>query len=410
MSNDNSRHTLEPFKIAVSQAVLDDLARRLRATRWAPDWNNEDELYGMSTAYLRPLAEYWADGFDWRTVEAELDIFAHYRVEIDRAPIHFLREPGRGPAPIPIILLHGWPWTFWDWSKVVRPLADPASFGGDPADAFDVVVVSLPGFGFSTPLKQADLTFVGMADRFHTLMTEVLGYPKYAAAGSDYGALISGQLGHKYAAHLYGIFLGHDLVLTLMQGERPWELPASMIPPGASPELRASVVRFMRTYASHRAVHQLEPQTLALGLNDSPVGMLAWLLQRWKKWSDPKADFEKVFPPDHILTNATIYWVNQAFGSSVRIYQNTNRYPWTPSHDRTPLIEAPAGFNFLLGDTYPPGVKTPEERIAFFENGPTRPWYNPVHVAAHEQGGHFGPWENPQSFIDGIRTTFQGLR
>jgi hypothetical protein len=183
-----------------------------------------------------------------------------------------------------------------------------------------------------------------------------------------------------------------------------------MIPKDASPELRADLLNSYRTYASHVAVHMLDAQTLTHALNDSPVGMLAWLLQRWKKWSDRYGDFEAVFPRDHILTNATIYWANQAIGSSIRVYPNTNRYPWKPSHDRTPVVEAPAGFTFLCGDAYPPGVHTPEERIAAFENGPTRSWFNPVHVDAHMKGGHFGPWENPDAFIDGIRATFRPLR
>ncbi|GGK71664.1 multidrug MFS transporter [Sphaerisporangium melleum] len=411
MSDNGTGRALERFSIDVPQEALDELRARLKATRFAADPGNEEEYYGVSTAYLKPLVEYWADGFDWRAVERALNTFTHHRVEIDGTPVHFLREPGKGPAPIPIILSHGWPWTFHDWSKVVRPLADPAAFGGDPADAFDVIVPSLPGFGFSTPQTKPDMNYWKIADIFHILMTDVLGYGKYAAGGADYGALVTSQLGHKYGPHIHGLHFGTDMIPGIFQHDRFWDLTGgNTIPADASPRLREDLLLFDKTYASHVAVHMLDAQTLTHGLNDSPAGMLAWLLQRWKKWSDRFGDFEEVFPRDHILTNATIYWVNQAIGSSIRSYRNTVRYPWKPEHDRQPQIEPPAGFTFLLGDVYPPGVRTAEERIAAFEHGPTRGWFNPIHVNAHQKGGHFGPWENPEAFIGDIRATFRKLR
>lgn len=341
MNPANSDTQLEPFTIHVSQDVLDDLRARLRATRFAPDPGNDYEVYGLSTGYLKPLVEYWADGFDWRAAEARINGFAHHRVDVGGTPVHFIREPGNGPAPIPLLLMHGWPWTFWDWSKVIRPLADPAASGGDPADAFDVIVPSLPGFGFSTPLASAQESYVSMADRFHTLMTGTLGYEKFAVGGADYGALVGAQLGHKYASSLYGIHLGNEMALGMFSGDRYWDLTGGRTTEGASTEMRADVINFFDTYASHVAVHMLDGQTITHGLNDSPAGMLAWILRRWKKWSDQNGVFEDAFPVDHILTNATIYWVNQAIGSSIRAYKNANLYPWTPSHDRQPSVEAP---------------------------------------------------------------------
>ena len=402
-------HDLEPYVIDVADDVLDDLNTRLKATRWSRDPDNEDFYYGISTGYLRPLVEYWIDGFDWRRAERKINEFTHHRVEIDGTPVHFIRQPGSGPAPIPIILSHGWPWTFWDYSKVIRPLADPATFGGDPADAFDVIVPSLAGFGFSTPTR-GDMNFWKMAELWHSLMTETLGYQRYAAGGSDYGALVTGQLGHKYAKHLYGIHLGQDLPLNLFNGELYWDMTAGHTIPDDTPDaLRADILRFYHTYASHVAVHMLDAQTLTHGLNDSPVGMLAWLLERWHHWSDKNGDFDEAFPRDHVLTNAMIYWVNQAIGSSIRSYPNAHRYPWQPSHDRQPAIEAPAGFTFLSGDAYPPGTDV-SSRVEAFENGPTRQWFNPVYAKAHVKGGHFVPWENPDALIDDIRATFRGLR
>lgn len=187
---------LEPFTIAIADEVLDDLRARLRATRFAPDPDNEDETYGLSTAYLKPLVQYWADGFDWRAAEAGLNAVTQHRLDVGGTPVHFVHEHGRGPAPIPLLLMHGWPWTYHHYSKVIGPLTDPAAHGGDPADAFDVVIPSLPGFGFSTPLTNPRENYASMADRLHTLMTGVLGYAKYGVGAADYGALVGARLGH----------------------------------------------------------------------------------------------------------------------------------------------------------------------------------------------------------------------
>jgi pimeloyl-ACP methyl ester carboxylesterase len=399
--------TLETFTVDVPEETVTDLRRRLRATRWDADPDNADSYYGISTAILRDLVDYWVDGFDWRAQEAAINAFPQHRVEVGGHPVHFVRQPGRGPDPVPLILSHGWPWTFWDWSKVIGPLADPAAYGGDPADAFDVVVPSLPGFGFSTPAPP-DTNFWKIADTWHTLMTDVLGYPRFAAAGSDYGSLVTAQLGHKYAADLVGIHLGMDLPLDRYDSELYWG-GGRGIPEGASPELRAGWMRYFETYASHFSAHMLDGQTLTHALADSPVGMLAWLLQRWRKWSDPNVGFEEVFTPDHVLTNATLYWATETIGSSIRVYRNGVRYPWRPSHDRTPAVEAPAGFTFLAGDAYPPGA-TAENRVALFEQGPTRKWFAPVLVEVADRGGHFTGWENPEAVIQGIRATLRPLR
>ena len=176
---------MERFTIDVEQSVLDDLKRRIRDTRWPPRVAGLGWDYGFDQDYLRELADSWLD-YDWRAEEARINGFAHYRATIDDVPIHFIREPGKGPAPVPLVLTHGWPWTFWDMQKVIRPLADPAAYGGDPADAFEVIVPSLPGFAFSTPLPHPGINSVVTADLWEKLMTEVLGFPRYAAAGADW--------------------------------------------------------------------------------------------------------------------------------------------------------------------------------------------------------------------------------
>ncbi|MGK5638651.1 epoxide hydrolase family protein [Streptomyces sp. URMC 126] len=401
------------FTIEVPQAELDDLRARLRATRFAPDLDNEDEKYGLSTAYLRRLVELWADGFDWRAAEKRLNTaYTHHRLDIGGTPVHFVREPGTGPAPTPLILTHGWPWTFLDWTRVLGPLADPAAHGGDPSDAFEVIIPSLPGFGFSTPLTNGRENYVDMADRFHTLMTETLGHERYAVCGSDYGALVAAQLAHRYPESVIGVHLGMPAPLPAFQGYRYWDITGGQdIPDGASPQLVADLEGLRDTLASHLAVHCLDAQTLTHGLNDSPAGMLAWILKRWKSWSDQSAVFEDVYPDEHILTTATIYWVTQSIGSSIRAYKNAHLYPEPKDRWSTPAITVPTGFTFHLGDHSSPGIDTPEQYEAAIRHGMTPHVYGDLrHVNVHQRGGHFGPFENPDAWTGDIRQTFRPLR
>ncbi|MEV0379056.1 epoxide hydrolase [Nonomuraea sp. NPDC050643] len=399
---------LEPEPIHVPDDVLDDLRQRLELTRWPQDVGNEDWRYGVNGAYLRELVDYWRTGYDWRKAEAAINAYEHYRVEVEGVPVHFMRKPGVGPRPTPLILTHGWPWTFWHWSKVVDPLADPAAYGGDPAEAFDVIVPSFPGFGFSAPLTgRPDMNFWKVADLWHVLMTRTLGHAKYAAAGCDVGAMVTGQLGHKYADELHGIHIGSGQMLTLFNGDRAWDLSGGRpIPDGLPADVHARVVALERRFAVHLAAHMLAPSTLAYGLSDSPAGMLAWILERWVTWSDNGGDIETVFTKDDLLTHAMIFWAGNTIGSSIRTYANNNRYPWTPSHDRRPPIEAPTGITFV-GHENPPGVST-AQRVDHFVASDRAAWYNHVNLTAHDRGGHFIPWEIPDAWVDDLRRTFRG--
>jgi pimeloyl-ACP methyl ester carboxylesterase len=405
-----AKFPLSPTPIHVPDDVLDDLRQRLALTRWPVDADNEDWSYGVEGRYLRELVEYWRDGYDWRKAEAAINAYEHYRVEVEGVPVHFMRKAGVGPNPTPLILTHGWPWTFWHWSKVIDQLADPGAHGGDPAEAFDVIVPSFPGFGFSTPLQDnPDMNFWKVADLWHTLMTETLGYAKYAAAGCDVGALVTGQLGHKYADELYAIHIGSGQMLSMFGGDRAWDVSGGRpIPDGLPPDVYARIIEMERRFAVHLAAHVLEPSTLAVGLSDSPAGMLAWILQRWVKWSDNGGDIETVFTKDELLTHAMIFWVTNSIGTSIRTYANNNRYPWTPSHDRRPEIEAPTGITFI-GYENPPGVST-EQRIESFLASERGTWYNHVNLTVHDQGGHFIPWEIPDLWIDDLHRTFRGRR
>ncbi|MBO1416065.1 epoxide hydrolase family protein [Streptomyces sp. FH025] len=406
---DTAPFPLSPTPIHVPDEVLDDLRDRLARTR-LPLGEPDDPSYGVPRARLADLLTYWRDGYDWRRAEAAINAYENYTVTVDGTPVHFLRRAGVGPRPVPLILSHGWPWTFWHWSKVIDPLADPGAHGGDPADAFDVIVPSLPGFGFPGPLTgHPDLTFVQVADLWHSLMTRTLGYGRYAAGGCDIGALVCGQLGHKYAGALYGIHIGSGQRLDFLSGDRAWSITQGRPLPDDLPDgIRERALALERRFAVHLTTHMLEPATLAAGLSDSPAGLLAWLLARWDGWSEHDGDVEKVFSRDDLLTHATVYWANNAIGSSIRYYANIDRHPWRPSHDRWPVVEAPTGITFV-GYENPPGVST-DRRVQSFLDSDRAAWYNHVNLTAHERGGHFIPWENPGAWVDDLRRTFRSRR
>ena len=390
---------VEAFRVEVAEAALDDLRHRLKSTRWPDDFANDDWLYGTNATYLRELVDYWIDGYDWRRREREINEFDHYRVDIEGSPIHFIREPGQGPKPIPLILTHGWPWTFWDLNKIIRPLADPASFGADRDDAFEVIVPSLPGFGFSTPLLQPGINFWRTADMWHSLMTQTLGFERFGAQGGDWGALVTAQLGHKYAASLIGIHLTNLVPLTLFNHQRPWDITAGAMVSNELPEAEQQMqLAQQRRIASHVAVQVLDPQTLAYGLHDSPVGLLAWLVERRFTWGDCNGDVESRFSKDHLLTTAMLYWVTNSFVTSARYYAEAAHNPWRPSHDRSPVVEVPAGATYLGNDVGRGAI--PEVREDF----------DLRYERSHPSGGHFAPAEEPEVVINDIRETFRPLR
>lgn len=392
------RAKAEPFTINIPDSELEELRRRLRATRWPHDYANADWSYGTPVAWLRELVDYWLNEYDWRAVEREMNAFSHYRVKIDDVPIHFIREPGRGPNPIPIILTHGWPWTFWDFHKVIRPLADPASYGGDPRDAFDVIVPSLPGFGFSGPHSRTGINFWSTADLWHKLMTEVLGYERFAAHGGDWGALVSGQLGHKYASSLHGIHVALVAPLTLFTRDRPWDIMGSILTPDMPADLRTALIALDKRIAAHVTVHILDPQGLSYGMHDSPVALAAWLLERRRAWSDCDDVIENAFSRDFLITTVMIYWLTQTFVTSVRYYAEAARHQWQPVHDRVPVVEAPTGVTLLPNDR------------ASFPGGPPEGLYNLHYAAIAPRGGHFSAAEAPEQIVQDIRATFRDLR
>lgn len=388
----------EPFTIEFPDAALDDLARRLALTRFAPDPGNESGRYGMSTEHLRRLIEHWRHEYDWRMQEKKLNDLPHARVVLNGIPIHFVHVRGRGPDPHPLLMSHGFPWTFWDFHRVVGPLTDPAAHGGDPADSFDVVIPSLPGFALSTPMPRAGVSFLDTAELWVQLM-DVLGYDRFGAQGGDWGALITAQLGHKHADRLTGV---HFTSVGAMPGAwsrpRPWNLLQRAYD-AAAPENRDAVVAWEQRRIGHIAPQVAHPQTLAHAMHDSPAGLLAWLTERRVRWMDPAQELGTVFPDEFLITSSMLYWLTDSFANAARFYHEAAAHRWQPSHDRQPLIEAPTGLS-IFPDDNPPGA-------TYDHLGEL---YHLVHVGKHDSGGHFGPMERPTEVVADIRATFRPLR
>jgi pimeloyl-ACP methyl ester carboxylesterase len=383
----------ERFEIAIPQSDIDDLRSRLAHTRFADDFANESWRYGVEGNYLRELVAYWHDAYDWRAVEADINSYPHHRVEIDDVPVHFMHVRGTGPAPLPLVLTHGWPWTFWDFHKVVRPLTDPASFGGDPADAFDLVVPSLPGYGFSSPLRRTGVSAAVTARLWVRLMREVLGYPRFGAHGGDWGALVSANIGHAFAEDVVGIHLSMPLVMTML----PYQVKPEDY--GAGEEgWHERMLSRLRMARSHVAVHRDDPQTLAWALNDSPAGLAAWIIERRRAWSDCDGDIERRFSKDDLLTAISIYWFTQTFHTSARYYAESFGGRPQLAHDRKPAIEAPTGVAVFPQDL----MLLPRALVAQHANL--------VHWTVMPRGGHFAALEEPELLAQDIREFFRPLK
>ena len=389
--------TYEPFNIEIPEEAISDLNKRLKRTRLASEFANDNWDFGTNGAYLQELLRYWEDGYDWRLHERAMNQYGNYKTTIDNIPIHFLYEKGKGPDPTPLILTHGWPWTFWDWEKVVGPLTDPAAFGGDPKDSFDVIVPSLPGFGFSTPLTATGINFWRSADLWVSLMRDVLGYDRFAAAGGDWGSLTTAQLGHKYGEHLIGVYLLLMAPLTLFNE------PLSSLPEESEfSEDEAGWYERNQNFfvdgSGYSAIQSTRPQTIAYAMNDSPAGLCAWLLEKRRSWSDCAGNVETRFTKDELLTGISIYWFTQSYGTTARYYYECTHNKWSASHGRHPVVEAPVGVGVYSGEAF------------FMPKSWAEQYYNLQHWTRMSPGGHFAPMEEPETLTVDIRKFFRSFR
>ena len=381
---------VRPFTIAVEDSVLEDLQQRLADTRWPDEIPNTGWDYGSNLAYLKELVEHWRTKFDWRAQEAKLNAFSHFKSEVDGLDIHFIHEKGKGPNPIPLVITHGWPSCFFEMTKIIPLLADPASHGGDAADSFDVVAPSLPGFGFSDHAQDRGMEVQRVAGMWNKLMTENLGYPKFAAQGGDIGSGVTARLGYAHADTLYGIHL------TSITRPTPYLGPGSRPVTDAEQALIVQRDKWFADEGGYNHIQGTKPQTLAYGLNDSPVGLAAWIVEKYRTWSDCGGDVEKSYTKDELLTIVTIYWVTQTISSSTRMYFENQKNLWAMEKDQK--VPAPAGMAMF-----------PQEI-----SKPPREWgersYDVRRWTEMHSGGHFAALEEPQLLAEEVRAFFRDFR
>ncbi|HVM64583.1 MAG TPA: epoxide hydrolase, partial [Acidimicrobiales bacterium] len=337
----------EPFGLAVADELLDDLADRVRRTRWTDAIPGSGWMFGADAGYLRKLADYWVDGFDWRAQERLLNArLPGYITELDGRRLHFAHVPGEGPRPMPLVLLHGWPGSFAEMYKVAPLLAGPAAHGGDARDAFHVVVPSLPGHGFSDAVLAPGFGADECAAIVRSVMVDVLGYPSFGAQGGDRGAFVATALGHQARDHVRGIHLN------LAGG-----IPARP-PDGEEAAWLDDQARWLADEGGYIAIQSTRPQTLAFALNDSPVGLLAWVVEKWRAWSDCDGDPERCFTPDELLTNVTLYWVTGTIRSSMHWYLEHRQRP--PVFVRPERVDVPTGVAVFPKEV----MRTPRSAVA----------------------------------------------
>ena len=386
--------TTEPFRVAVSDEALDDLKRRLQRTNWADDFANDDWSYGTNAAYLKELVTYWLETFDWRAQEAAINALPQYRTTIDGIPVHFVHCRGKGERPMPLIMSHGWPWTFWDFAKTIGPLTDPVAYGGDARDSFDVIIPSLPGFGFSSPLTTPGVNALRTADLWWTLMTQELGYRRFAVHGGDWGGFVTSQLAHKYPESVIGMQVLGGAPLDAF--DRP--LPsADQYAPEESGWFEKTA-HFFSKESGYSAIQSTKPQSLSFALVDSPVGLAAWLVEKRRAWSDCNGDVERRFSKDELLTSIMIYWVTRTIGTSARFYYESWKTPWVSAHADQPAVEPPAGFLKL------------EHDVCHWPRSTMEQFYNVQRWSHSDDGGHFAPAEVPNLVVSELRDFFRPLR
>jgi pimeloyl-ACP methyl ester carboxylesterase len=385
---------VQSFRINVPQATLDDLGTRLARTRWTDEVEGTQWDYGTNRAYMKELVEYWQQGYDWRKQEAKLNEYPQVRAKVDGMGIHFIHLRGKGPNPIPLILTHGWPDSFNRFRKVIPLLTNPEQFGGDPADSFDVIVPSIPGFGFSDRPRQRGMSLAHVAELWAKLMTNVLGYQRYAAAGGDFGSRVTRHLALAHPDQVLGIHLT-DIGFPRDSAFIPNLYALPDLTPAERQYLGATQQWFMME-GSYAAMQSTKPQTLAYGLNDSPVGLAAWIIEKFRSWSDSDGNIEKHYTKDELLTDIMIYWVTETINSSFHGY-----YEQTPAEMQLQpgqRIDVPTGVAFFPKEF----VHPPRELGERFLN---------VHRWTQmPRGGHFAALEEPELLVEEMREFFRPLR
>ncbi len=379
----------KPMSIAVDEAVLADLRQRLDRTRWPDEIPGGGWTYGTDLGYLKRLVDYWRHAYDWRREEAALNRLRHFTAPLDGIDLHFVHEAGEGPAPLPLLLTHGWPGSIVEFRDLIPRLTRPSAFGGYPRDAFTVVAPSMPGHGLSFRPNQRRFGIPEIADLSARLMTEVLGYRTFGAHGHDWGAFVATRLGHAHPDRLAGI---HITLLAIPRTR-------AATPPATPEEARfyRQLDHWLTEECGYSAIMGTKPQTLAYALTDSPVGLAAWIVEKFRSWSDCAGDLDRHISRDTLLSNIMLYWTTGAIGSSFWPYYARQHEPWIVPAD-TP-VTVPTGYA-----EHPREILTPPRSLA------ERTYANIVRWTQMPAGGHFPALEAPDRLAQEIRAFFRDLR
>jgi microsomal epoxide hydrolase len=371
-------------RIDVPEPLLDDLRERLAAAHWPDEIEGQDWTYGTAREYLGDLCETWRTAFDWRAQEARFNRWPHHIERFGTQDVHYIHARSPEPDALPLVITHGWPGSVSEFLDVIEPLCDPRAHGGDPADAFHVVVPSIPGYGWSGPTREPGWDVRRVAETWRELMAR-LGYGRYGAQGGDWGSMISSQLAALDAEHVCGLHL--NMVLGLpAEGTLTPEEQADLDATGA----------FMESGSAYQQIQGKNPQTLGYGLTDSPVGLAGWIVEKFHHWTHhPDGDLESAVTRDQILTNLTVYWVTKTINSSVRLYFESQRTGRFPPFER---VEAPTGCAIFPSEL----VKMPESWA--------RGLYNVTHYRRYDRGGHFAALEEPDLYVADVREFFRTVR
>lgn len=377
---------IDPFLVEVPDDVLADLRARLARTRFPATLEDSGWDYGTDLDYLRRLVEYWRDGYDWRAQESALNRLPHFRVEIEGRATHFVHSVSPHPGALPLLMTHGWPGSFYEFHKVLGPLTDPPAYGGDARDAFTVVCPSIPGYGWSQPAARRGFGVREVAASGVEVMRR-LGYSRFGVQGGDWGASISATTAQLQPEAVVGVHLN-------MVGF----LPESADPGAGTPlsAQEAADVAEMRVHRAEGSAYRLQqatrPQTLSFALSDSPAGLAAWIVEKFRAWSDCDGDVESVFTRDELLTNIMIYWVSNSVDSAARLYRESRHPGWTGR------VDTPVGCAIL-----------PRE-LSRYPRSWVDPYLNVVRWTRFPRGGHFAALEVPELLVEDIRAFFRELR
>jgi len=375
---------VKPFRIETSDAELDDLRRRLRATRWPDAETVDDWSQGIPLAYVQEVCGYWADGYDWRKRETALNTWPQWKTEVDGCGIHFVHARSPHEDALPLVVTHGWPGSIVEFQKVIGPLTDPTAHGGDAADAFHVVCPSLPGYGFSDRPRETGWGVERIARAWSALMVR-LGYPRYVAQGGDWGAMVTTCIAQQDAEHCAGVHL--NMPIAPPDPETLNDLTS------AEQSALAGIQHYQDRDSGYSKQQSTRPQTLGYGLVDSPAGQAAWILEKFWSWTDCDGHPENVLTRDELLDNVMLYWLPATGASSARLYwESFAKPPFDP-------VVVPVGCSIFPKEIFRTSRRWAEKRFGEL-----------LHWNELDKGGHFAAFEQPATFVDEVRACFRGLR